>query len=138
MTDKITRVSFTIEESILKKFDRLTKSEGFPTRSEALGHLIREALVERQWENGAAVAGVITIVYDHHKTRILEQIVDAQHDCRAVVLCSQHAHLDHSNCMENIIVRGKVEAIRTLHQRLSAVKGIKHAVLSMTTTGEEF
>ena len=59
------------------------------------------------------------------------------HDSGAVVLCSQHAHLDHRNCMENIIVRGKVEKIRALHQRLSAIKGIKHVVLSMTTTGEE-
>lgn len=135
--EKITRVSFTIEESVLLKFDSLIQREGIPTRSEALGHLIREALIERQWENGALVAGVITLVYDHHKTRLLDQIVAAQHDSGAVVLCSQHAHLDHCNCMENIIVRGKVEKIRALYQRLSAIKGIKHLVLSMTTTGHE-
>ena len=135
--EKITRVSFTIEESVLKKFDTLIQREGVPTRSEALGHLIRESLIERQWENGATVAGVITLVYDHHKTRLLDQIVAAQHDSGAVVICSQHAHLDHFNCMENIIVRGKVEKIRALHQRLSAIKGIKHVVLTMTTNGQE-
>lgn len=136
--ENITRVSITIEESILKKFDRFVKDEGFPTRSEAIGHLIRSSLVERQWEAGAFVAGVITIIYDHHKTQILKKITDAQHDCGNIVVCSQHAHLDHNNCMENIIVRGSVEAIRTLHKNLAAVKGMKHTLLSMTTTGEDF
>ena len=108
-----------------------------PTRSEAFKHLMRSALVSREWAAGEIVAGVITIVYDHHKPGLLQKIVDVQHDFDHLVLCSQHAHLDHDNCMENIIVRGEVEKVEALHRRLTAVKGLKHAVLSMTTTGRE-
>ena len=136
--DGLTRISMTIEESLLKQFDRLTKAEGFPTRSEAIGHLIRGALVERQWESDAEVAGVITIIYDHHKSQLLKKLVEAQHDSGSLVLCSQHAHLDHNNCLENIVVRGRAEAVKKLHQNLSAIKGIKHAALSMTTLGRNF
>ena len=135
--DKITRISITVEESILRQFDQYLKEEGFPTRSAAIGQMIRSALVSQRWEKGAVVAGVITIIYDHHKMRILEKITDAQHHWGGIVICSQHAHLDHNNCMENIIVRGTVESIRSLHRDLSAVKGMKHTVLSMTTTGED-
>ena len=130
------RVSISIEEEIIEKFDALSQSLGFPTRSEAIKHLILSAFVQEEWKSGDIVAGVITIIYDHHKPSVLAKIVDAQHDCEHVVVCSQHAHLDYDNCMENIIVNGTVKAVRKLYKNLSAIKGIKHTVLSMTTTGK--
>lgn len=132
----LSRISLTIEETTLTRFDRWIQDQGFPTRSEAVGNLIRNALVSDDWNSSdKEVAGVITIVYDHHKPAILEKLVKAQHDSGAVVICSQHAHLDHSNCLENIIVKGKVADIRLLHQHIESIKGIKHAVITMTTTG---
>ena len=131
----ITRISISIEEDVIERFDELIQSQGFPTRSEAIKHLIRSALVQRQWEEGAVIAGVITLIYDHHKSQLTQKIVEAQHDFGDLVICSQHAHLDHHHCMENIIVRGPVERIRQLHHALSAIKGMIHTVLSMTTTG---
>ena len=127
----------------MERFDALTHRQGFPTRSEAIKHLIRSALVQQQWEAGdirehcdpQPIAGVITLIYDHHKSQLTQKIVEAQHDFGELVICSQHAHLDHHNCMENIIVRGPVEQIQKLHHALSAIKGMKHTVLSMTTTG---
>jgi len=134
---KITRISISIEEDIMERFDEMVKNQGFPTRSEAVKHLIRSALVQKQWEEGDVIAGVITLIYDHHKSQLMQKIVEAQHEFGELVICSQHAHLDHHNCMENIIVRGPVEQIQQLHQALSAVKGMKHTVLSMTTTGKD-
>ena len=133
---KITRISISIEEDVIDRFDEMVQQQGFPTRSEAVKHLIRSALVQQQWEEGAVIAGVITLIYDHHKSHLMQQIVEAQHDFGDLVICSQHAHLDHNHCMENIIVRGPVEKIQKLHHALSAIKGMKHTVLSMTTTGE--
>ena len=132
---KITRISISIEEDVIEHFDELIQNQGFPTRSEAIKHLIRSALVQQQWQEGAVIAGVITLIYDHHKSQLTQRIVEAQHDFGDLVICSQHAHLDHHNCMENIIVRGEVEQIHQLHRALSAIKGMKHTVLSMTTTG---
>lgn len=133
---KITRVSISIEEDVMERFDELSREQGFPTRSEAVKHLIRSALVQQQWEEGDVIAGVVTLIYDHHKSQLMQKIVEAQHKFGDLVICSQHAHLDHHNCMENIIVRGPVEQIQQLHHALSAVKGMKHTVLSMTTTGK--
>ena len=132
---KITRISISIEEDVIERFDELARWQGFPTRSEAIKHLVRSALVQQQWEAGAVIAGVITLIYDHHKSQLTQKIVEAQHDFGELVICSQHAHLDHHNCMENIIVLGPVGQIQKLHHALSAIKGMKHTVLSMTTTG---
>lgn len=132
-----TRISISIDEDIIEKFDTLSERRGFPTRSEAIAHLIKAAFVQEEWKSGDTVAGVVTIIYDHHKTSLLKKIVDAQHDCGEIVICSQHAHLDHDNCMENIIVKGNVDAVRKLHKNLSAIKGMKHTLLSMTTTGKD-
>ncbi|MDR1494060.1 MAG: nickel-responsive transcriptional regulator NikR [Planctomycetaceae bacterium] len=133
----ITRISISLASDVLEKFDALSKEQGFPTRSEAITHLIHSSLVQQQWADGKVVAGAITLIYDHHKSQILQKIVDVQHDFGNLVICSQHAHLDRHNCMENIIVRGEMRQIQKLHQGLSAVKGMKHAVLSMTTTGKD-
>ena len=132
----ITRISISVEESLLKRFDVLCEKQGYPTRSEAIKQLMRSSLIRDEWTKGETIAGVITIIYDHHKSTILQKIVEAQHDFGEMVVCSQHAHLDHDNCMENIIVRGEVEKIESLHRKLAAIKGMKHTVLSMSTTGK--
>ena len=41
-------------------------------------------------------------------------------------------HLDHDNCLETIVVRGKPSDIYNLADRLTAVKGIKHANLAIS------
>lgn len=134
---RIARISISIDEDIIEKFDTLSKDRGFPTRSEAVTHLIKSAFVQEEWKSGDIVAGVVTIIYDHHKSSVLQKIVKAQHDSDGIVVCSQHAHLDHDNCMENIIVKGTVKSVRNLHKSLSSIKGMKHTVLSMTTTGKD-
>jgi CopG family nickel-responsive transcriptional regulator len=133
-----TRISISIEEDIIEKFDVLSESRGFPTRSEAVKHLIKSALVQEEWKAGDVVAGIITIIYDHHKASLLQKIIGIQHNNSGIVLCSQHAHLDHNNCLENIIVKGDVESVRKFYKELSAVKGMKHSTLSATTTGKFF
>ncbi len=135
MGSHLTRVSITLETNILEQFDALNKRRGIPTRSEAVKQLIKGSLIEQEWKDGDVVAGVITLIYDHHKTHMLDEIVGTQHDFGNMVLCSQHAHLDHHNCMENIIVKGPVKEMQQLFHALEAIKGMKHCSLTMSTTG---
>ena len=58
-------------------------------------------------EQGTEVAGTISLVYDHHKRGTMEKLVDVQHDFGDLIVCSQHVHLDHHNCMEVLVVRGR-------------------------------
>ncbi|MBP3693263.1 MAG: nickel-responsive transcriptional regulator NikR [Thermoguttaceae bacterium] len=138
MGSQLSRISITLEENVLEQFDAQIKRQGFPTRSEAVKQLIKASLIEQEWKDGEVVAGVITLVYDHHKSRMLDEIIGKQHDFGSLVLCSQHAHLDHHNCMENIIVKGPVEELKKLFHGLETIKGMTHCSLTMTTAGHHF
>ena len=134
---RVTRVSISIEEGLIEKFDAISLDQGTPTRSEAIKNLIRSALIQKEWEDGEEIAATITLVYDHHKQGMLQKLVDVQHDFNDLVICSQHAHLNHHNCIESIIVQGNGKQIRDFYKSLTAIKGIKHTALNTATTGQE-
>ena len=131
----IVRFSVSLENDLVDKFDRKIKAERCPTRSKAVGDLIRESLVRNEWQEGKEVVGAIVLVYDHHKRDILQRLTDVQHDCHDAIISTQHVHLDHDNCMEIVAVRGKSADIEAIHKRLKAVKGLKHVSLAAGTTG---
>lgn len=121
-----------IDEVFLEKFDAFVADRSFPTRSEALKNIMREALVRDEWMKGDIVAGNISLVYDHHKPGILQKLLSAQHDFCHEIICSQHVHLDHANCMEIIVLRGKADRIKEMLKRLRQIKGLNNIVLTMS------
>jgi CopG family nickel-responsive transcriptional regulator len=109
----------------------------FSNRSEAIRDLIRENLVKREWVEGKEVAGAITLVFNHHRRELMNTLTDIQHDFHQLIISSQHIHLDHDNCLEIIVVRGKPRDARELADKLRATKGVKYGSLSIATTGKE-
>jgi CopG family nickel-responsive transcriptional regulator len=133
----LTRFSVSLEKRLLEKFDRHIQRRHYPTRSKAIGDLIREELVREEWLEGGEVAGVITLVYNPHKRELLNKLTELQHSFHSLIISSQHVHLDEDNCLEIIIVRGETKKVEILSNKLKAIKGIKHSSLTMTTTGEK-
>jgi CopG family nickel-responsive transcriptional regulator len=133
---KVACITISVDELLLQRFEEKIAGAGYPSRSEAMKELLRKALVEQEWQEGKEVAGTISLVYDHHEGSMVKKVVSAQHDFGKIIICSQHVHLDHFNCLEVLVVRGTPLEIRELLVRLKAVKGMKHTALMMTTTGE--
>lgn len=132
----VERFSASLEADLLARFDRFIARRGYGNRSEALRDLIRKALVADEWQGGDdEVVGVVTLVYDHHRPNLLNRIIRIQHESRAAVISSAHVHLDHHNCLETIIVRGRPAQVRALADSLTALKGVKNGSLSAATTG---
>jgi len=121
----------------LHKFDSLIGEKKYPNRSEAIRDLIRENLVKREWIKGEKVAGVIALVYDHHKRELVNTLTDIQHHYHSLIISTQHIHLDEDNCLEVVVVRGKPKEVESLADRLKATKGVKHSSLIMTTIGKQ-
>lgn len=128
----MTRISISVDEDLLKNFDAFVAERNFPTRSEAMKNIMRDALIQEEWTKGDFVAGNISLVYDHHKPGIVQKLLDSQHDFCEEIVCSQHVHLDHFNCMEIIVLRGKGHRIREILNRLRQIKGLKNIVLTMS------
>jgi CopG family nickel-responsive transcriptional regulator len=132
----LTRFSVSLGKELLAKFDRHIKAQHYPTRSKAVADLIRNSLVEKQWSQGKDVAGAIMLVYDHHKRDLSNRLTHVQHDFHRLIISTQHIHLDHHNCLEIVVVRGKPREVETLAHRLKTTKGVKHGSLAAATTGK--
>lgn len=130
------RFGVSIDKSLLTKFDSFIKDKKYTNRSEAFRDLIRQELVQKQWQGDHEIAGAITLIYNHHKRELVNKLMDIQHDFGEAIISSQHIHLDHDNCLEIIAVRGKPGEAQKLSDSLRSVKGVKHGTLSMSTTGK--
>ncbi|MFA5199501.1 MAG: nickel-responsive transcriptional regulator NikR [Candidatus Omnitrophota bacterium] len=129
------RFGVSIEKELLEKFDRFIRGKKYTNRSEAFRDLIRQELIQKQWEGGDEVAGAVTLIYNHHKRELVNKLMDIQHDFGRLIISSQHIHLDHNNCLEIIAVKGNPLQAQKLADSLKSVKGVKHGTLSMSTAG---
>jgi len=134
---KIVRFGVSLEKDLLCGFDNFLKKGNYANRSEGIRDLIREVLVGNEWTEGKEVSGAITLVYDHHKRELLNQLMHIQHDYHRIILSAQHIHLDHENCLEIVVFKGKPGESQELFAKLKAQKGVKHAGFSMSTTGKD-
>lgn len=135
---ELSRIGVAIDSDLLTKFDELIAQRGYTNRSEAFRDLIRDELVEKSWEEPEGeVVGSVTLVYDHHVRMLNEKLIDMQHDYHHNILSTLHVHLDHDNCLEVLVVKGKAERVRKLADALIATKGVKHGRLTITATGAD-
>lgn len=126
----IVRFSVSLENDLLGQFDSFCTEGKFATRSEAVRHLIREKLVSSQsTDKNSHVAASLTLVYDHHKTKITDKLLDLQHAHSESVVSSMHVHLDDDLCMELIALRGHAGELQNLADALGGLKGVHHAKL---------
>ena len=136
--ETVSRFSVSLPPSLLDQLDQMAREKSYDNRSLAIADMVRDQLVEhRQKSSSEDIAGTITLVYDHHKQHVQETLTDIQHDHHEVILSTVHVHLDHHNCLEVLIVRGKAGIIRTIADQLIAAKGVKHGKLTVTTTGKD-
>jgi CopG family transcriptional regulator, nickel-responsive regulator len=129
------RFGISLEKELIVEFDKHIKGRNYKNRSEAIRDLIRADLVKKQWLCDNEVAGAITLNYDHHKRELVNRLMEIQHDFQKVVISTSHIHIDHHHCLEILAVKGKAKDVEALASMLKAQTGVKHAALSMSTTG---
>jgi len=131
------RFGVSIEQDLLEKFDSYISLNSYRNRSEAIRDLIRKEFVEQEWSRSDEfVAGAIVMVYDHHKHEVVDKLLNIQHEYNDLIISSQHVHLDHDNCFEIVVVKGKMNKLTDLASKLKSIKGVKHASLTKSTLGK--
>jgi CopG family transcriptional regulator, nickel-responsive regulator len=134
---ELVRFGVSLEEDLLSKFDRHIKKHKYTNRSEAIRDLIRDELVKEEWMGNKEVTGAITVVYDHNTRELVNKVLDIQHYYHDSILSTQHIHLDHHNCFEIIVTKGKATEIEKLFMKLKSLKSVKHAGFLMATKGKD-
>jgi len=113
------------------------RTRHYPTRSKAIGDLIRKELVNQQWQSDRTVTGIIALVYEHHRRELVSRLMDIQHHHHDLIISSQHVHLDQNHCLEIIVARGQSGEVEELACLLQGVKGVKFGTLVRASAGEE-
>ncbi len=134
MSDTV-RFGVSLSIDLLDRFDALINKIGYESRSEAIRDLIREKLVEEEWEAPSEETfGVVFLVYDHHASSLDSRLTDAQHKFLGNVISSLHVHVDEHNCLEVVVLRGPGKQVRAMGEKLASMRGIKYGKLNMGTT----
>ena len=132
---KLVRFGVSLPKDLMTKFDRLVKRKRYPNRSEAIRDLIRRELVQEDIASDKIVAGVLSLLYDHHKSAIAEKLTSLQHDHHQSIISITHVHLDHDNCLEVILLHGRARDIKKFADGIISIKGVKHGGLHLTSAG---
>lgn len=134
---ELTRISISLENTLLDAFDRRNSVKGYATRSEAIRDLIRDRLIKEEAEKtkGEQVA-VVTLVYDHHARELAAKLIDKQHHHHELVVSSLHVHLGERHCLEVAVLRGPTDQVRHLGDELLATKGVLHGDITYTSDEE--
>ena len=134
--DKVARIGISMERDLLAKLDEYVEAHQYPNRSHAIRDLVRKALVEEEWAVGDEAVATVVLLFDHHAREISERLREVQHDTSAHVLSSLHHHLSHDRCLEIITVAGSRREITEVADRLGGTRGVLHAGLVVSSTGQ--
>jgi CopG family nickel-responsive transcriptional regulator len=131
---ELARIGVAIESDLLAEFDQLIESRGYASRSEAFRDLIRAELNAEQTQQhlpDTRVVGTLTLLYDHHVRMLSEKLTEMQHEHHDAIVSTLHVHLDHHNCLEVIVLKGRNVEVQTIAGKLIAAKGVKQGRLTL-------
>lgn len=127
------RFTISLDEKLAAEFDRLIRERGYLNRSEAVRDLLRGKLdsLRLQEQQAPFCVASLSYVYNHHERDLAERLTGLQHDQHDLVVASTHVHLDHDNCLETVILRGKTEVVRRFADALIAERGVRHGQINL-------
>jgi len=132
---RVERIGISLDSKLLLMFDKLIAKQGYQNRSEAIRDLIRQQLSTERLSNPKtkAIAGVF-LVYDHHLTKLMQELTELQHSHLLQTISSMHIHLDKHNCLEVIVLRGCVNEINKMAENILSLKGVKLGRVNLVPT----
>ena len=132
--EKIIRKGIAFEPRLLEQFDSLIRKKGYKNRSEAIRDIIRKELVEEDSTNPENnMAATLTIIYNHHEHNVQHELTHVQHHHPNLIRSSLHVHMDKDNCLEVLVLEGKVKKIKEMADNIISMKGIKNGKLVLSS-----
>jgi CopG family nickel-responsive transcriptional regulator len=139
---ELERIGVSLDRELLSLFDQLISEQGYQSRSEAIRALVRRQLSEERLQHPKAKAvAAVFLVYDHHSTTLTKSLIDLQHTrtlgTSLQVISSLHVHLDEHDCLEVIVLRGRVGEINRVADSMLSKKGVKLGRVNVVATGDD-
>ncbi|GFE79633.1 nickel-responsive regulator [Steroidobacter agaridevorans] len=133
------RLTISIDDELADTFDRFMQQKGYQNRSEAFRDLLRGELGRDSVDQGGAhhCVAALSYVYNHHQRQLAGRLAQLQHDHHDVTVSTMHAHLDHDNCIETMILRGHTQEVVQFAEALIAEKGVRHGKFNVIPVESE-
>lgn len=129
------RFTISLDENLAAEFDRWIAERGYANRSEAFRDLLRAELERSRFERGQAehCVACLSYVFNHHERDLAERLTGLQHDHHDLAVATMHAHIDHDNCLETVILRGPTPAVLRFADLVCAERGVRHGKLNLVS-----
>ena len=127
------RFTISLSEELASEFDTFIKERRYTSRSEAFRDILRAQLQRRDEQRNAkdhCVAN-LSYVYNHHERTLAERLAEIQHAHHELTVATMHAHLDHDQCLETVMLKGPVKTVREFADALIAARGVRHGQLNV-------
>ena len=132
---QVERIGVSVDKKLLSMFDKLIAKQGYQSRSEAIRDLVRQQLSEERVGNPKAEAvAAVLLVYDHHSTKLMEKLIGLQHSHVLQTISAMHIHLDAHECLEVVVLRGRVGEIKKTAENIVSLKGVKFGRINFVAT----
>jgi CopG family nickel-responsive transcriptional regulator len=130
----MTVISVSIPEKLLERVETSIKEQGFANRSEIVRQALRTFIMESRSlrEVEGEVAASITIIYEREVTK--GRISEIQHNFGDIISTFLHAHIDEDYCLEVIVVKGEVDAVKKLVDAFRTNEQISQIKVSLLKT----
>lgn len=125
MTRELVRFGVAMEPELLEQLDLLATARSC-TRSELLRDLARNELARAALQKRVPAVAAVTLVYNHHVRLLSERLTEIQHELGEQVRSTMHVHLDHDNCIEVVVLRGRADKLASAATRMLAIRGVTH------------
>lgn len=125
LTDLVSRISISLPPHLLGDLDRMVKSRGYDSRSQAIGDMIHHQLAEHKRTVGNDVmVGTVTLFYDRATRGLQKKLADIQYRNIDEVITSLHVHLTANQMLEVVLVQGPAKRLQEIAHEMSAPRGI--------------
>ena len=130
--EKVVRFSVSLPSELFVEFDKRVENLEYSSRSEYVRDLIREKMVQDEWDKKSKekMLGVLCIAYSHHQGDLVSQMLELEHHAKVEIICTNHLHVDHDNCLEVLNLRGTTDEIEKFSAKIAGLKGVKFAKLT--------
>ena len=121
----VSRISVSLPEELLSELDQMVDERGYDSRSQAVGAMLYQFLVEHKRQAcDDIMSGIITLFYDNAVNGLQKQLADVQFQFIDEVISSLHIHLMHNQTMEVILVQGPAQKLQVIADRMTSLRGV--------------
>ncbi len=121
----VSRISISMPEELLHSLDAMVANRGFESRSQAVGAMIQDQLLEHQRQLGQQVmVGTITLLYDRSVRGLQSQLAELQASHIDEVISSLHVHLMNKQMLEVLLVQGPAARLQAIADAMSTLRGV--------------